>query len=216
MTVQEVTDGAAALLGDAAKLTWTDDILLPYVKEAHQEIQNDLILNGFRPFEEISAVLTIPAGTTTLPVVSSIADFFLPSKMEEANVGSTDFSWMIEKDWEPDIQPGTSLTYWAFRSNGVHFIGATQDRSLRLYYTRGTLGAVDAVTRILNINNAVPIYTAKTAYLAATFKGRNPKASLELKEIYGNRLATYLTIEAKNRQALVYRRRPYSTPKRNI
>ena len=209
MTVTEVLEHASTLLGDANKIFFIDDVLLPFVKEAHLEIQNDLVANGFRPFEILSTVITLPANATEIPVPPP--DLFLVQKIEEANVGSADFFPVFERSWEPNVQPSTTLQFWSFREGKVRFVGATQDRSIKLYYLKADAGTVSGAGSIINLTNALPIYSARVAYLAAQFKARNKEAAKALLGLYAQRLATYLTIEIKSQQGVTHRRKPYTT-----
>jgi hypothetical protein len=209
MLVSEVLAGAKTLLGDSNSIFFTDDVLIPYVKEAHSEIQNDLILNGFRPFEVISIVINIPANTKEIPVPP--ADLFLVQKIEEANPGGTDWMEMMERSWEPNVTPSTILQFWAFRGYKVQFVGCTQSRDIKLYYLSQNAGVVGSAASNINLTNALPVYSSRVAYLAAQFKGRNKDAAKNLQQLYLNRLIVYLGIEVKSQQGVTYRRRPYTT-----
>lgn len=211
MQISQVNQGAATLLGDPARNLWTDAVLTEYAKDAHNEIQNDLILNGMRPFETVSNPVTITAGSTSL---SSISDLFLPISMKERAVGTTDWIPMVEKEFEPAIPPTSTLGYWAFRGNAIKFIGATQDREVLVQYYTLTMGTIVDVNSNINLNNAIALYSAKVAYLAAAFKGRNEKAATRLENLYDRRLATYIGIEVLNKQGVSHRRLPYQTKRR--
>ena len=209
MLVSEVLEGASTLLGDSNKIFFTDNVLLPFVKEAHNEIQNDLILNGFRPFEIISIVINIPALATTIQTPPS--DLFLVQKIEECSPGGTDFIEMMERSWEPNVKPTTILQFWSFRENRVNFLGCTQSRDIKLYYIKSNAGTVGSAASNINLTNALPVYSARVAYLAAQFKGRNKDAAKNLSNLYLNRLIVYLGIEVKSQQGVTFRRRPFTT-----
>jgi len=214
MTVNEVLESVAVLLGDANKIFFVDDVLLPFVKAAHLEIQNDLIANGFRPFEVLSVVITIPANSKVIPVPPD--NLFVIQKIEEAAVGSTDFVQMHERAWEPNTVPSTVLGSWVFRESKVQLIGATVDRDIKLYYIANNVGTISGAGSTINLTNALPVYAARVAYLAAQFKGRNKEAARALLGLYGQRLVSYITIEIKSQQGVTYRRRPYSTKRQAI
>ena len=214
MTVTEILENAAVLLGDANKIFFVDDVLLPFVKEAHLEIQNDLIANGFRPFEILSTVILVPANATELAIPPQ--DLFIVQKIEEAAVGSQNFVQLVERAWEPNAPPSTVLQYWVFRQNKIQFLGATQDRNVKIYYISQNAGVISGASSSINLTNALPIYSARVAYLAAQFKGRNKEAARALLGLYGQRLVSFVTIEIKSQQGVTYRRRPYSTKRQAI
>ena len=77
-----------------------------------------------------------------------------------------------------------------------------------LRYYSLSAGVVNDVNSVVNLNNAVSMYAALTAYLAASFKGRNEKAANRLERLWLQRRDTYLGIEALNKQGVTHRRRP--------
>jgi hypothetical protein len=212
MLISEVMQEAASLLGDYARIIWTDVSIIEYVKSAHNQIQNELILNGLRPFQALSTAITVPAGATDISALP--ANFFLPILLEERTPGTEDWLPMHEKEFEPTLKPTSSLGIWAFRGNDIKFIGATADREVLLkYYTLST-GTIADVNSVVNLTNAVSMYSALTAYLAASFKGRNEKAADRLERLWLQRRNTYLELEALNKQGVTHRRRPYTSKKR--
>jgi hypothetical protein len=212
MLISDVMQEAASLLGDYARNIWTDVSIIEYVKSAHNQIQNELILNGLRPFQALSAVIPVPADSLKIPSLPT--DFFLPILLEERTPGTENWIPMTEKEFEPTLTKVSSLGVWAFRGNEVVFIGSTSDREVMIrYYTLST-GTVNDVNSVIDLNNAVSMYAALTAYLAASFKGRNEKAANRLERLWLQRRNTYLDIEAQNKQGVTHRRRPYTTKKR--
>jgi hypothetical protein len=217
MQISDVMQEAASLLGDYARNIWTDVSIIDYVKSAHNQIQNELILNGMRPFQTLSAVVQVPKDTMELANLPT--DFFLPIDIQErtpAGGGINDGNWipMTEREFEPTAKPLSTLGYWAFRNNALKFAGSSADRELLLRYYSLSAGVVNDVNSVVNLNNAVSMYAALTAYLAASFKGRNEKAANRLERLWLQRRDTYLGIEALNKQGVTHRRRPYTTKKR--
>ena len=211
MQIALVTQEAASLLGDYARNIWTDVSIMDYVKSAHNQIQNELILNGMRPFQALSLVLPVAAGDKMLVTPQ---DLFLPISVEERTPGTLDWIPMTEREFEPSVQPMSTLGYWAFRGNNIVFVGCTSDREVQAKYYTLSAGIVNDVNSIVNLNNAISMYAALTAYLAASFKGRNEKAANRLERLWIQRRDTYLGIEALNKQGVTHRRRPYTTKKR--
>lgn len=212
MLISDVMQEAASLLGDYARNIWTDISIIEYVKSAHNQIQNELILNGLRPFQALSAAIAVPAGDTTVSALP--ANFFLPILLEEREPGTDNWIPMQEKEFEPVLKPTSSLGVWAFRGNDIKFVGSTADREVLLKYYTLSAGVVNDVNSVIDLNNAVSMYAALTAYLAASFKGRNEKAADRLERLWLQRRNTYLELEALNKQGVTHRRRPYTTKKR--
>ena len=127
MQISDVMQEAASLLGDYARNIWTDVSIIDYVKSAHNQIQNELILNGMRPFQTLSAVVQVPKDTMELANLPT--DFFLPIDIQErtpAGGGINDGNWipMTEREFEPTAKPLSTLGYWAFRNNALKFVGS--------------------------------------------------------------------------------------------
>ena len=211
MQIAAVNQEAASLLGDYARNIWTDASILEYVKSAHNQIQNELILNGMRPFQTLSAALPVAAGELALIAPQ---DLFLPISLSERTPASTDWLPMTEREFEPAFQPTSSLSYWAFRNNEINFLLCTVDREVLLRYYTLSAGTINDINSVVNLNNAISMYAALTAYLAASFKGRNEKAANRLERLWYQRRDTYLGIEAINKQGVTHRRRPYTSKKR--
>lgn len=168
LLASEVMDEAAKVyLNDSARIRWPDTILLPYLRSAIGELQNELESNDLPPIYEISAVIPVLAGSTILNLP---ADFVFPVSLTERASAGTDFKDMQEVTWEPDIPQSAELRYWSFRENIIHLLGATGNREVKIKYLR-SLSAIATENSIIEIANAKGFLAARTAGLASQFGG---------------------------------------------
>lgn len=168
LLASEVMDESASVyLNDAAKIRWPYPILLPYLKSAISELQQELESNDLPPIHEISAVIPVAANTTVLPLPN---DFVFPVSLEERGQGGTRFTPMDELHWEPDADRGTELKNWVFREWKIQLLGATTPREVRLKYLR-SLSTIDSEGSPIEVPTAKGFLAARTAGLASQFGG---------------------------------------------
>lgn len=142
ITASDVMTDSAALLNDASKVVFTDAIMLPYLRQAHEDLQNALAEHGVSFVDEISSTLTVAAGVKVLNESSTPA---LPSdvleiiEISERAVGETDDDWVPmgrAGDFEQDREELDTLDEYAWREGEVKLVGATTSRELRIKYRK--------------------------------------------------------------------------------
>lgn len=219
VTVNNVVSEAQSMLNDVGQSLFTLAILLPFINKAYDELQNDLIDNGVQVLNEISATLSITAGTTTINPQSVIGTNFVePVRLQERDGASTnedDWVDMDEQDWEPSEAQQTVLGVWVWREQQINFRGATTDRDVRVFYHKAlsvfTVGG-DAV----GIERAKTFLAARTAALAAGLIGENWSRAEALQADADKHKEILLSIYAKKRQNIPKRRRALRRPRRRI
>lgn len=179
----DVMDEAAGVfLNDAAKSTFTYVAMLPHLKKANEFLQNLLIACGVEVQRQTSAVITLAATTysdvsTPIDLSASIgypSDMLLPINLRERDGGSLSqtFIPMYERDWEPDLKPVSSLTYWAFRNNKIYVPQVTSSRNILINYWR-ELTSITSANSNEEVAGAKNYLSAKTAELCARYIGQN-------------------------------------------
>src|SRR5579859_1931708 len=183
-----VTSLVRSLLNDAAGNVYTDAVLLPYLNSQYRRVQRKLANTGSNLFitdDVLLVVKAIPAaqqdpGTQTVlndatpPPNQLPANLLAPSKLWERPNGTTqDFVEMVDLTSHgglPSRLQGSTLDVWEWRSDGVYFVGATQDTQIRLrgeYALPDLTGAQDVIL----IRNAQEALAFGTAAAAATPRG---------------------------------------------
>lgn len=125
---------ASGLLNDAAQTSFTNTVLLPYLKIAFDEMQ--IALDGYQtPFvNKAAAPVTVAAAATTM---TAPTDMVRPTNLWERLQGSTlpeDYVEMHELNWDPKITPVREKNFWAWVGNAFLFPASTSDRQILLEY----------------------------------------------------------------------------------
>lgn len=170
---------ARTYLNDTSIQLFDNATLLPYLQTANNELSDKLITNGLSNQKVVNSVqIIIAVGTKILSPLPD--DLIVPIKLWERTNPSTDDFWpMIKKEWEPNIQPGNTLTYWTWRNQEILFVGALTSREIKLAYIR-TLSSFTADGSPSEVTGATNYLAYRTASLAAKWIGENPDLALEL------------------------------------
>lgn len=209
-TAGSVMDRAASMLNDTAKTLYTYTVQLPYLKSAHQMLEQEGNIHGV-PLNLISEYeSTVAAGDIALSLPTS---FFLPLSLMERTSGST-----LETDYYPmqevanvldlRLEPTNILQYWDWRHNCVNFIGATVDRQVRMFYWR-QLTAPNSDGSIIAQAGADNYLAFKTAALCARYIMADYERADSLDIQAAMSLDQLMTLLTKNTQGIRVRRLPF-------
>lgn len=207
-----VSETQSVYLNDTAGSVYTSAILLPFIKTAFEHLRNELALNDIRTLNEVSAAGTLVAGNTTFPI--AVTDVITPLRIEERAVGSTEL-WqpMIERTWVPNEDRTNRVRYWVWREEAVEFLGATEDRSVRIFYIKDLNPAGIAGGDSLTAANSRSYLSARTAALAAMFVQQNESLAKAANDVADSQLRKVIQICVKSSQALPTRRKPFLGPR---
>src|SRR5215831_13102029 len=137
LLVSDITPLVGSCLNDDNQITYTNTLLLPFVKMAWEDLRLDLSVTGnLRINEETSNVLTLAIGQTDFVTAGIQPSGLLePLMVFERLAGSSDlFLPMSPIQWEPQIQATSSLRYWDWRKQHIITIGATTTREVKIRY----------------------------------------------------------------------------------
>lgn len=210
-TIADVYVEARALLNDVGAAVFNDATLLPFVKKAYSELQRELRKRSIQVAMEISAALPVNAGVTTL---ATPADFLYPIRLEEREAGSTletDWRKMKELPEETDgVVANTTLGIWAFRENEVKFRpgGSTQNREVRLFYTKSLIAIVDGATTV-SIIDAQNFLASRSAAIAAASVAYNLDIASTLQSDAEKMKDDIIDEAVIKQQSMPVRRRPF-------
>src|SRR5260221_4089959 len=168
-TAGQITSLVRSLLNDAQGNLFTDAVLLPYVNSAYRKVQRAMGNSGAGGFLSDDALLVVTAVTAadpslqvsitdaTAPPNQLHTDLLLPLKLwERVNGSSDDFAEMVDLTRHgglPSRPQNVNLSVWEWRSDGIYFLGATQDAQIRLRYLKAYLDLTDDTSPIL-VRNA--------------------------------------------------------------
>lgn len=151
-TVGQVTSLVRSLLNDSVGNVYTDTLLLPYFNSAYRTLQRKVANaggGGFVTDDILLVVAAVPAnqqgaGTqvvlndATAPPNQLPQNLLVPLKIwERPNGQAQDFvevTNMTSNGGLPSRLQGPTLGVWEWRTDGLYFVGATQDTQIRIRY----------------------------------------------------------------------------------
>jgi hypothetical protein len=205
-TAGAILDKAAVLLNDQLKKTWTHDVLLPHLVDSFDALVQELESVGAPVVKEVSSVLPVLAGATTLAVPADLVEVITLS--ERTRNSSEDFFPMYEKDWIPDIPKTEFLRYWQWREQILNLVGALGDREVKIQYIK-SLADITTENSAIDVINSTRFLQYNTAALAAGFRGENAERAKFLFGIAQAAVDKLKREACKSLQGLPIRRRPY-------
>lgn len=216
-TYDAVCNRARALLNDTAGQKFTNTKLLEYAQEAVDELVDVLLLNGCDMLGTASAAITVTAGTTSLDYTSGLpADVENPYLLEEKAVGAADSTYvpMHKPFMLPRRDPDSVLGVWIWEEQKLKFIGATQDRAVRISYQKGVPVLTGAGAQEIPINRSRVFLGAKTGALAALLVDQNETRALAIHEEAQMAMTRLVAWYVKQLQLTPVRRRAWRRPSR--
>src|ERR1700722_18183351 len=151
-TAGQITSLVRSLLNDAAGNLFTDGVLLPYANAAYRKVQRALAnvqSSAFLTDDALFVVAAVSALDASLQVSITDAtappnqlptDLLAPLNVWERASGSSDdlveMADLTDHGGLPSQPQGSTLQCWEWRSDGMYFLGATQDVQIRLRYEK--------------------------------------------------------------------------------
>lgn len=179
-TAFDALKSARVYLNDNNSISWSDDILMPLLREAHGELIQELDVNGIGVLKHETIVLTLTAGSLNLGSNQPF-NMLEPISLMERTPGSSNnfFQEMIKVNFLPLVVQDQILTFWSWNNEIIRFIGATQDRDILLRY-KGYLAPPQSVNDSLGVIYSERFLGPRIAALAFDSIGRD---STKLSEI---------------------------------
>ena len=210
----EVMIRSRAVLNDAVIDLYTDEVLLPYLKIANDDLSDELTDNGATVNKEVSVDIPLSALSKTLPLPD---DMIVPIELFEKGQSEDDSKYVFvrQRDFLPNEVPGSFLSYWTWREQNVNFIGATVPRHIRLRYYR-LITSMSGANSAIEITHALNYLAYHTAALASEHIGQNRTKAIDLESQAIQKLGKLLKKEVKQNQARVFRRRGFKLNRRIV
>jgi len=203
----EVMNDVRAALNDVAIDLYSNEVQLPYLKIANDDLSDELIDHGSTVQKEVDAEINVLAGATTVVLPD---DIVVPISMFVKNVGDEYFQYRPMKQalFVPNTQRGSELVFWDWRNQEINLVGSTIDKVVRLRYNR-------LLTAIIGENSPVTFTHSKgylayhTAALLALHVAQNQTVASILESQAEKKLTKLLKREVKQNQARPVRRRAF-------
>lgn len=210
-TLGEITTKAAALLNDSAQAIFTFATLKPFAQKAFEEMVLELDSNHVTVEFKVSASIPVPLSANP-SVLTLPTDFLYPERLEERMADTSDgYDRMVEKSFETNIIGTTSIRYWAWYGDQIHFPPCTQNREVLLYYVK-FFTTPDVEIDPIMVDNRVKLYLeARTAAIAAALILQDEGRSSALNDDAVNWLDKVIRVMVRNKQGIAARRLPYGS-----
>jgi hypothetical protein len=223
VTSGDIMDRSAVLNNNAAKTVYTYTVQLPYLNTALQELQEYFELNNVPVTDTFSALINVPAGTTSIgfaPAVPVPNTPYLPNNLVEPKLlweraeGIDPYTPMSRVDFLPRYMDGVELNqfiYYVWQSQEIRVIAANQDNDIKMDYIRFLFAQFTDVTGMetISIINSRTFLEYRTAGLCAEFIGENKTRAESLNNDAGLAMDRVVGIGTKGRQAINIRHRPF-------
>lgn len=210
----EVFDTARFLLNDTAGQIFTDEVLIPALKIANDDLRLECEDNNI-PYTNItSSAITVPAGVLSIGGPGAPAlptDLIEVVEMYERISGTTnDYMQMRRRNFLPKTEFQTTyLEIYTWQKQIINFIGATGDIQVKIDYVGNSLNRIVDKNTEIAIYNSISFLSFRTAALAANYIGENKTRSDELNTEAVRCIETMENIGIKNQQSIPIRRRPF-------
>jgi hypothetical protein len=214
--------GKQDALGVGLGVIFPDFILMPYLNSTYRRVQRALAMAGATLFRvdnvelvvakvaSVDASAQVSITEATAPPNQLPPDLIMPLKIwERLNLSTDAFVEMIDLTYNgglPSREQGERLIEWEFRSDGLFFVGATQDSQIRLRYQKALPNLSDG-TSTIGVRNAQEVLAHGTAALAANARG-SPLAE-KWDQASEDSLEALVAASTRQQQFAPKRRRPY-------
>lgn len=215
----DVCDMTASLLNDSAKTVYTNAEQLPYLNIAFRTLGEKLELNNFQVTNETSAVIPVDAGGDNIGG-DAIGDPSLPTGLIEIQelwqrpTGTSQPFIPIQRyEFLPhfwDSIETNIIPCWAWLGQVIKFIPSNTDTDVKIDFIHSVIYTItDPDTDEINVINSLNYLGFATAALCAMFIGENPERAKVLEGQALDAFDSMLGRDAKGKQSVYIRRRPF-------
>lgn len=231
--MDQVAQLVRALLNDAPGNVFTDTVLLPYINSGYRTVQRKIANAGGGGFIQDDVLLVVPAVPTDLqdpstqvvindatpPPNQLPSNLLVPLRIRERPNPATvlvgqgppypDFVQMVDRSQTgglPSRMQEQTLGEWEWRSDGIYFVGATQDTQieLRMQVAFPDLTGPNDVILIRGAQEPIAHAAAGLAGLA-----RGSEFVDKMENLFADSVGDVILENVRREQNVSRRRRPY-------
>jgi len=209
--VSDVFARAAALCNDPAKSVVKDDVMLPHVQKAYDDLQDSLQDNGINTIEEITGVISVGLGVVSLAAAGTLpSDLLDPIELLEMAPGATEWIPMNNRTGVGlPIRPQVDmLGDWEWREDDIKFVGSTAARSVQIRYMK-TFAPLTGGGSALQSQKYRNYMSSRTAALVMALVLKDMETAQILQNDADVALQQLVSTGVKAEQGQPVRRRPY-------
>ena len=213
----DIFDTARFCLNDVGISYYSNDILLPALKIAYEDLRLECQDANIPFTNKTSTVITVPAGVKSIGASDEASSPALPVdlveivEMYERTAGSSnDYMQMNPARFLPKTDVLTAyLRVFVWQKQVIRLLGSTSAIEVKIDYVANTLSKmIDSNTEII-INNCINALSFRTAGLCARYMMENATRADELDAEASRCLGLMENIDIKNQQSMPVRRRPF-------
>ena len=211
----EILQYARIYLNDSPGNQWNDEVLLPYLRLAWDELQIELQIRDIQVVDEVTADTVVGKDITELPPPADlITPFFISEKSIDEPV--TSYMRMRQRSWEGNRDSGDILGNWTWRNGLFHFPSHNTDRAIQIGYLKSLIDIADE-NQIIALANCRIVLSKRTAALAARYGNSNPSRAdiLDVESAYAMEKLTGIQIKTKQ-STMGRRRRAWGSTRRAL
>lgn len=185
---------------------FTDPEIKEFINRAVGAIQMGLQSHGVRDVRA-EATITFPANATSLTSSTTPplpTGFASPIRLWEKNGDLWQDMYQVKDHLPMNAIKGERLVWWEWREQGLRFVGATQNVSVKVHY-RMAVTDISYPQDTISLSNLTEVIIAKTSALAAVIAGLSTAQYFEGQ--FQLLFDQYLGMDAKHGQATGFRRK---------
>lgn len=164
--MSQVLTTVRTFLNDDNATTFTDQVIIPKIQEAHRELQTELWLVG-SPVVRGDFIATLAIGGIVL--TGGPTDMLAPTELFEADVGNTNYLPMTEVTYLPQtVVAGPLSIYWSWQRETLLLNPTTVARKIYLRYRKSIAIPVIATDLIGILSGELYLAARAAAIVAGT------------------------------------------------
>lgn len=207
MLASAVMDRGRSALNDIGADLYTNDVLLPYLRNAWEDLQSELQVHGLPATVQDSVALAVTAGATSVsPLPSTLLEPITVFERKDSNE-----QWVMMREVQSipiQGEPTESLGIWAWIGEALKVHASTMDREVLIEFT-GSLTEISSEATNIPMNGALLCLAYKMAAEAAEAMGNRTRSDrLESKAEVEK--AKFIKTRVRGNQGVTVRRIPYT------
>lgn len=213
LTAGDIFDDVRAHLNDQGNANFTDEVQLPFINMAVDELQQELEHHNIGLVNATVVDVPVLAGQTEIGGLDLPEGLTEIENIYERFTGSgNEYQMMERRNFLPplDVSDRTMYLQWyVFNDQKIQFMGSTDNEQLRIDYIKRRIPKVINRSTVIDVIGARSVLAYRTAGLIADDIGENETRAEKMNANAMDRLNTLLSINLKGKQAIVVRRRPF-------
>ena len=210
---------AAIYLNDPERDYFSDEILVPYLQIALDDLRGELYDNSIPLTNTRSTELQVTTAMTDIggPTGPALPEALVEIQgLYERTYGTSEsFMEMNKVEFLPFTSVlSNSLVDWAWQEQQIKFNGALSIRGVKINYIEDTLARIINKDSVIEMIHSMPFLAYRTAALAADFGGEDGERAIKLNSAAGYELEKLMNISIKGSQVISVRRRPFMAGRR--